>query len=160
MWIYCYCCSKCNWTCICQYSHSCAGYTESNKSFYQAFLCINRPPALTFRLLFVSHIKPAYGWGEGLSWDVLGINAQKCKCRSVWLHRIHYLSCHRWGQVERLCPGAWQRLHERGLLAAGGLSAVAAPVIFLAFFPAFPPPLFLPSKAPDRAKRNQTRHVS
>lgn len=69
-------------------------------------------------------------------------------------------SRHRWGQVARVCPGVRQMPHVRGLLAAGGLSALTAPVILLAWVPPFPPPLHAPPKAPDRVKTSQRRRVS
>lgn len=50
------------------------------------------------------------------------------------------MSCHRWGQVARVCPGVWQMPQVRGFLAAGGLFAAAAPIIFLPGFPPSPPP--------------------
>lgn len=50
----------------------------------------------------------------------------------------------------RVCPGVWQIPHVRGLLAAGGLSAVN--VVLLARVPPFPPALPAPPKAPDRVK--------
>lgn len=68
------------------------------------------------------------------------------------------MSCHRWGQVVRVCPGVWEMPQVRGFLAAGGLFAVAAPIIFHPCFPPSPPPLNPPPTTPDGGGSGQTQH--
>lgn len=150
---------------------SCAG-TESNKRFYQRILRITGPPAFTFRLqqLFSPQVSllQLFSWIQGYKTSLRlkrRVSAEMfCgqMLRNVEMSTPQNTLRHRWGQVARVCPGVWQMPHVRGLLAVGGLSAVAAPVILLACLPPFPPPLYPPSKAPDRAKRSPhvSQHIS
>lgn len=71
---------------------------------------------------------------------------------------VSLLSRHRWGQVTRVCPGMWQMPQVRAFLAAGGLLAVASPVIFLPFFHPSPPALNPPPKPPEMGNRGWTEH--